>query len=179
MYTTKGIAKEAGGSIRNRFVLGILCLSTFGFPNTLAQSGGQFVMETSVIAGGGGRSTGGAYSLLGTIGQAASGVSSAGGPYALNGGFWGVGGVETSLITVSGQVFTAGGLGLRNAIVSLTDQFGVRRNVMTSTLGFYSFADVEAGKTYTLSVSSKRYRFQSQSISSGSDLNNVNFVGLE
>lgn len=41
------------------------------------------------IAGGGGTSTGGVYSVSGTIGQADAGVMS-GGNYSLIGGFWGV-----------------------------------------------------------------------------------------
>lgn len=41
------------------------------------------------IAGGGGTSTNGAYSLSGTIGQPDAGTMSAG-PYTLTGGFWGV-----------------------------------------------------------------------------------------
>jgi hypothetical protein len=41
------------------------------------------------IAGGGGTSTNGGYSLSGTIGQAAAGTLS-GGNYSLTGGFWGI-----------------------------------------------------------------------------------------
>jgi hypothetical protein len=41
------------------------------------------------IAGGGGTSTNGAYSLSGTIGQVDAGTMS-GGTYTLNGGFWGI-----------------------------------------------------------------------------------------
>src|SRR5579883_103369 len=41
------------------------------------------------IAGGGGTSTGGSYTVSGTIGQPDAGTLS-GGPYTLTGGFWGV-----------------------------------------------------------------------------------------
>lgn len=41
------------------------------------------------IDGGGGTSTGGAYSVSGTIGQPDAGTLS-GGPYAITGGFWGI-----------------------------------------------------------------------------------------
>ncbi len=53
-----------------------------------AQSGGGYDLTWNTIDGGGAMfSTGGAYSLGGTIGQADAGTMS-GGAYALNGGFW-------------------------------------------------------------------------------------------
>ena len=54
-----------------------------------AQSGGGYDLTWYTIDGGGATfSTGGSYSLGGTIGQADAGVLS-GGSYQLNGGFWG------------------------------------------------------------------------------------------
>ena len=47
-----------------------------------------FVMEQSVIAGGGGAMSGGAFTLVGTIGQAEAGGAMSGGAYTLTGGFW-------------------------------------------------------------------------------------------
>ncbi len=47
-----------------------------------------FAVSPSVIAGGGGTSTGGVFSVSGTIGQPAVG-SLAGGTFAIQGGFWG------------------------------------------------------------------------------------------
>lgn len=53
-----------------------------------AQSGGTYDLTWNTIDGGGATfSTGGAYSLGGTIGQADAGTMN-GGSYALNGGFW-------------------------------------------------------------------------------------------
>ncbi len=53
-----------------------------------AQSGGGYDLTWNSIDGGGAMfSTGGAYSLGGTIGQADAGTMS-GGSYTLNGGFW-------------------------------------------------------------------------------------------
>jgi len=54
-----------------------------------AQSGGNFDLTWSTIDGGGGVSTGGVYSVTGTIGQPDAGTSS-GGSFTLVGGFWGV-----------------------------------------------------------------------------------------
>ena len=143
------------------------------------QSGGQFVIEKSVISGGGGRSAGGLFSLDGTAGQPLAGTVSGGGTFALAGGFWGGGVAAISFVTISGQVFTATGQGLRNATVVLTDPLGVRRTVFTSSLGFYSFSGVQSGQTYDISVLSKRFRFQTRNLAINSDLTDVNFVGIE
>jgi hypothetical protein len=48
-----------------------------------------YTIDWYTIDGGGGTSTGGAYSLSGTIGQPDAGMSS-GGSYAVTGGFWGI-----------------------------------------------------------------------------------------
>lgn len=58
-----------------------LCLCT---PAALA----QFALDWHTVDGGGGTSTGGTYSLSGTIGQPDAGVMS-GGTFSLVGGFWG------------------------------------------------------------------------------------------
>jgi len=49
----------------------------------------QYSIDWSTIDGGGGTSTGGAYTVSGTIGQPDAGVMS-GGSFTLTGGFWGV-----------------------------------------------------------------------------------------
>ena len=53
-----------------------------------AQSGGGYDLSWSTIAGGGGTSTGGVYSVSGTIGQPDAGGPMTGGNYSLTGGFW-------------------------------------------------------------------------------------------
>ena len=54
-----------------------------------AQSGGNFTITESVIAGGGGQqSTGGNFSLDGTIGQALAGNALSGSPFTVTSGFW-------------------------------------------------------------------------------------------
>jgi hypothetical protein len=50
---------------------------------------GQFAIPWHTIDGGGGTSTGGVYSVSGTIGQPDAGAMS-GGPFTLHGGFWGI-----------------------------------------------------------------------------------------
>lgn len=53
----------------------------------IAQTGSSFDLSWSTVDGGGGHSTGGAYVLSGTIGQADAGELR-GGDYNLQGGFW-------------------------------------------------------------------------------------------
>ena len=48
----------------------------------------QYSIDWYKIAGGGGTSTGGVYSVSGTIGQHDAGVAMTGGNYSLTGGFW-------------------------------------------------------------------------------------------
>jgi hypothetical protein len=60
-------------------------LSAFCFCAT----GQTYSIDWSTIDGGGGASTGGVYSVTGTIGQPDAGTMS-GGSYTLQGGFWGV-----------------------------------------------------------------------------------------
>lgn len=58
-------------------------------PLVLAQSsGGDFAITRSVIAGGGGDSSGGLFRLRGTVGQSVAGDTASGGEFAVRGGFW-------------------------------------------------------------------------------------------
>ena len=155
------------------FLVSIISVSAF------AQSGGVFVIEKSVIAGGGGTATGGGFTLDGTIGQSVAGVTSTGGAFELGGGFWGIGStLPAPTFSISGRVSTPSGLGLRNAIVILTDQNGVPVRATTSSFGLYSFQNIAQG-TYFVGVSSKRYRFSTRTVDIQSNLTNFDFVGLE
>jgi hypothetical protein len=81
--------------------------------------------------------------------------------------------------SVSGRVMTPDGIGLRNAVVTLTDAQGVSRRVSTSSLGFYQFDQIPVAGAYTLTVASRRYRFDSKSLELSGDLANLDFTGLE
>jgi uncharacterized membrane protein len=67
----------------------VLTLFIANATSTHAQSGGTYELTWSTLDGGGATSsTGGTYSLDGTIGQPDAGTMS-GGTYSLGGGFWG------------------------------------------------------------------------------------------
>jgi hypothetical protein len=56
--------------------------------SVLTASAQNYAIDWSTIAGGGGTSTGGVYSVSGTIGQPDAGGPMTGGSYSLTGGFW-------------------------------------------------------------------------------------------
>ena len=62
----------------------LIGLSFIGF----AQTGGNFAVEKSAIAAGGGVANGGDFNLNGTIGQHDANQASTGGDFNLSGGFW-------------------------------------------------------------------------------------------
>jgi hypothetical protein len=55
----------------------------------------QYSINWYKVAGGGGTSTGGVYSVSGTIGQQDAGVPMTGGNFSLTGGFWALSAVQT------------------------------------------------------------------------------------
>ena len=137
-------------------------------------------MQKSVIASGGGQAAGGAFTLDGTIGQTIAGTTSSGGTFQSGGGFWGGGTSAASTASISGRIFASDGvLGLRNAAVLLIDPQGVVRTTTTSSFGFYAFDNVATGSSYTIRVSSRRFRYQPRTVQLSGDLTNLDFVGLE
>jgi hypothetical protein len=81
--------------------------------------------------------------------------------------------------SINGRVLTPGGNGLRNASVSLIDDLGERRIATTSSFGLFSFANIHTGRSYTIAVNSKRYRFASQVLQIDDNVNLSDLVGLE
>jgi len=78
-------AKRQLGPTGGARLLGfILLLSAF----CLSAVGQSYSIDWYKIAGGGGTSTGGVYTVSGTIGQPDAGGSMTGGSYSLTGGFW-------------------------------------------------------------------------------------------
>lgn len=82
-------------------------------------------------------------------------------------------------VSISGRVLTPSGLGLRNAVVNLTDSLGQRRTATSSSFGVYQFDGVATGQTYTLSIASKRYRFAPRVQDVSGQITDLDFTGLE
>ncbi|HEX8268103.1 MAG TPA: CARDB domain-containing protein [Pyrinomonadaceae bacterium] len=87
-------------------------------------------------------------------------------------------GVTAASVTVTGRVTMARGRGIRNALVRLVDENGEVRTVVTSPLGYYRFADVAAGRSYTVSVTAKGRTFvqPARLVSLAGDTDGINFV---
>ena len=87
--------------------------------------------------------------------------------------------IAATSATISGRITTPNGTGLRNASVRLTDSQGASRFATTSSFGLYQFDSLPTGASYTVSVVSRLYRFQTRNLTVSSDLTNIDFVGLE
>ncbi|MEO7658934.1 MAG: carboxypeptidase-like regulatory domain-containing protein, partial [Pyrinomonadaceae bacterium] len=82
-------------------------------------------------------------------------------------------------VEVSGKVLTPDGRGLRNTQVTITDKYGVARTVTTSSFGTFRFDAVTPGETYTIAVTSKRYRFASRQVTINDNQADVDFSAQE
>lgn len=82
-------ARQSAASVHRTLLICLVC-SSLCFCAVA-----QYSLDWSTIDGGGGTSTGGVYSVSGTIGQPDAGLLS-GGNFTLQGGFWGIiAGVQT------------------------------------------------------------------------------------
>src|SRR2546429_2639259 len=79
-------AKASKGGMSWMVLVLVAVLAGFAASRVLAQN---YSIDWFTIDGGGGTSTGGVYSVSGTIGQPDAGRMS-GGNYTLDGGFWGI-----------------------------------------------------------------------------------------
>ncbi len=144
--------------------------------NAQAAAGGNFRVEQTVVANGGDCSSaagancetvnGGAFAVHGTIGQAIAGGRAANAPFAARHGFWTPEFAPTAAhVAVGGRITTADGKGLRSARVTIIELANNnRRSVVTGAFGYYRFAEVAAGQSYLVEVSSKRYNFLPQAV---------------
>jgi len=148
--------------------------------NVFGQSGGTYAITESVVAGGGQASTGGTFSLDGTVGQTAAGNRIGNAPFAVTSGFWNFAALAPTVasVAVGGRVLTADGRGIRNVRIRLTDATGETRMTLSSSFGYFRFEDVAVGETYVFSVKSKVFVFSSptQVHSISGDTNDINFV---
>jgi hypothetical protein len=79
-------------------------------------------------------------------------------------------------VSVSGRVTNSTGRAVYLAQVSITDASNNTRIAITNPFGYYSFSNVAAGATYTISVRAKRYTFTPQMMLVNNNLTNVDFV---
>ena len=142
-------------------LLVILILPSVLLVSVKAQTGGTYNLSHNVIAGGGSKSTGGSYSLDGTIAQPLAGIISVGGTYNLRGGFWASDAAPTAAtIFISGRVTDSNGEGIGSIKIVLTDIFtNTTRTTNTTAKGVYIFEELEILHFYIISISNKKYVF--------------------
>lgn len=160
-------------------VIKFLIVNLILFVSVTAQTGGQFAVTQSVIAGGGAHSSGGNFGVTGTIGQSAAGISSTSGALGVTGGFWQPFLAPTAaLVSVSGKVTAANGTGIGGVRVSITNSSGETQTAVTNNFGNFGFSAIPAGETYILSVSSRRYTFgvPAQVLSVSDSVNDIVFI---
>ena len=145
--------------MKNIFCTAIIIFSLVMSPiAAVAQvaAGGNFTLEQSVIAGGGGQSsTGGTFSLDGTIGQSVAGDALIGSPFALTSGFWNSASLAAPNVIISGQV-TGNGNPLVGVTVALSGSMS--NTALTDSAGNYQFT-VPRNGTYTVTPSLANYTF--------------------
>lgn len=125
-------------------------------------SGGTFSVTSSVVGGGGGASSGGIFGVNGTAAQPGADDNMSGSTFSIRSGYWQPNDFAPTAagVSVSGRVTTPGGMGLRNAVVTLAGANLTQPLIArTGPFGYFTFTDVEVGHSYILSVSSKRYGF--------------------
>lgn len=82
--------------------------------------------------------------------------------------------------TVSGRILRANGNGIGKVTVTLLDNNGNVRQTLSSSFGYYNFADLNIGETFQIQVSSKTYSFNPSSITFTmvDNISNLNFTAL-
>lgn len=89
--------------------------------------------------------------------------------------------VTAATVTLGGRILNADGRGIMNATVNLTDSLGQTRTIRTSSFGYFRFAEVNAGETYFISVSSKRYTFAEPTriLTPNESISDLNFISID
>ena len=97
----------------------------------LAQS---YAIPQSVVAGGGGSTTGGTYAIVATVGEPGAGGALTTGSYSVTGGFWSFAGLCPG-ITLSATPFAAGQSGTAYPATTVTQTGGAGTVIFTLTAG--------------------------------------------
>lgn len=126
-------------------------------------TGGDYILEKTVISGGGGASGGPveSYTISGTMGQAAAGGPRIFLPFTKHLGFWTPGQLPATAaqVSIAGTLMTDRGQRVSGAVVTLTSSNGTVRRTLSDPLGNFRLTEVESGETYILMVSARRYEF--------------------
>lgn len=148
--------------MKSRFtLLALLFLSLAVGSRAQIAAGDTFSLQKTVIANGGATSTNGAFSVENTCGQAVAGGNASSALFAVQSGFWTPQALAptAATVTIGGRIQSAEGRGIKNAVITLTKTDGEAKTVVSGTLGYYRFTEVEVGASFILSITSKRFTF--------------------
>lgn len=84
--------------------------------------------------------------------------------------------VHSAKVSFGGRITTSNGRGVFLASVALTDAQGVTRTTLTNPFGYYRFANVPTGETYTFDIKAKRYQFNPYVYAVTEQTSEVNFT---
>ncbi len=147
--------------------LSVMGLALLIVGSCLAQSGGGFSLEQSVIGNGGWRSDGGVFTVFGTMGQHNSGSTAAGGIYNLIDGLWAIENQTASapFVRIGGTVSRANGPGIPRVLVTLKN-LTTRQTFTTFTgaHGVYEFDQVPTGANYLITLSRQELQFEPETL---------------
>ena len=168
--------------MKNLFVLFIIFAATCAAEAQIA-TGGNYTLDQSVIAAGGGTSVAGTFTIEGTSGQAIAGTTSTAPNLNVKSGFWTAQPLAPSAASVSlgGRITTADGSGIRNVSVTLTQADGSTRTALTASFGFFRFDEIAVGQTVIITVQAKRFTFIQPTLilNVAEDSTEINFVANE
>ena len=163
-----------------RVYLAILIVSLVMPPLAATQSGGQYSVSQSVIAGGGAASDdgpGGQFTLTGTIGQSVVGARSFGSIYRIQSGFWHYDLAPTSAsVSIVGRVVSETGEPVDRAAVRMTNSRGATLTALTNPFGYFIFEDIPVGESYVIEYSARNFLSGSQIIVPMDDVSDLKIV---
>lgn len=134
-------------------IFGLLFLS--GQARAQVMTGGSFQLMQTVIANGGEKSSGGTFSVEGTIAQqTVVEQNHINNPFSINSGFWSAQSAPAATgVVVSGRVINNRRRGEANVLVELSGgPSGTPQTTLTNTRGFFQFNNVEVGYSYIITV---------------------------
>ena len=85
-------------------------------------------------------------------------------------------GPSAANVSVSGRVLSAGGYPVSQAALMLTDVNGNTRYAVSSPFGYFEFSGVADGETCTITVNSKRFRFNPVTITASDAIADLEIV---
>jgi len=169
--------------MKNLFVSLIIFVGATCVAEAQISSGGNYTLDQSVIASGGGTSSAGTFTVEGTSGQAIAGANSFAPNFTVKSGFWTAQPFAPSAASVSlgGRVTTSDGSGVRNVFVTLTQANGTTRTTLTASFGYFKFDEIEVGQTVIINIRAKRFTFAQPTLilNVAEDLTEINFVANE